>query len=86
MDRGMAVFDLAAVGEQCEEPEGSAGMDDAGIADITNFRAMDSDTASAVPGLSGGRRAGSGGQTYRGDITGAALDSELVASARAEEI
>eukprot|EP00969_Alexandrium_andersonii_P334866 14799670-Alexandrium_andersonii.AAC.1 len=62
MDRGMAAFDLAAVGEQREEPEGSVGMDDADIADITNFRAADSDAASAVPELPGGRRAGSGGQ------------------------
>eukprot|EP00969_Alexandrium_andersonii_P113520 5017483-Alexandrium_andersonii.AAC.1 len=82
----MAVFDLAAVGEQCEEPEGSVGMDDADTADITNFRAMASDSASAVPELSCGCRAGSGGQTYRDDVTGAALDLELVASARAEEI
>eukprot|EP00969_Alexandrium_andersonii_P226024 9981508-Alexandrium_andersonii.AAC.1 len=55
-------------------------MGDADIADTTNFRAMDSDTVSAVPELSGGRRAGSGGQTYRDDIMGAALDPELVAS------
>eukprot|EP00969_Alexandrium_andersonii_P287452 12708339-Alexandrium_andersonii.AAC.1 len=62
MDRGMAVFDLAATGEQFAEPEGSIGMDDADIADITNFRAMDSDTASVVPEWSGDRRAGPGGQ------------------------
>eukprot|EP00969_Alexandrium_andersonii_P261180 11546630-Alexandrium_andersonii.AAC.1 len=47
MDRGMAAFDLTAVGVQFEEPEGGIGMDDADIADITNFRAMDSGTASA---------------------------------------
>eukprot|EP00969_Alexandrium_andersonii_P216948 9582602-Alexandrium_andersonii.AAC.1 len=47
---------------------------------------MDSDTASAVPEFSGGCRAGSGGQAHRGDITGAALDPELVASARSGEI
>eukprot|EP00969_Alexandrium_andersonii_P189636 8378817-Alexandrium_andersonii.AAC.1 len=47
---------------------------------------MDSDTASAVPECSGGCRAEPGGQTHRGDITGAALDPELVASARSEEI
>eukprot|EP00969_Alexandrium_andersonii_P145019 6412252-Alexandrium_andersonii.AAC.1 len=47
---------------------------------------MDSDTASAVPEPSGGCRAGPGGQAYRDDIAGAALDPELVASARAEEI
>eukprot|EP00969_Alexandrium_andersonii_P230482 10178259-Alexandrium_andersonii.AAC.1 len=61
-------------------------MGDADIADITNFRAVDSDTAFAVPGFPGGRGAGSGGQTYRGDITGAALGPELVASARSEDI
>eukprot|EP00969_Alexandrium_andersonii_P243114 10738948-Alexandrium_andersonii.AAC.1 len=47
---------------------------------------MDSDTASAVPECSGDRRTGPGGQTYRDDIAGAALDPELVASARAEGI
>eukprot|EP00969_Alexandrium_andersonii_P083479 3682647-Alexandrium_andersonii.AAC.1 len=61
-------------------------MDDADIADITDFRAVGSGTASAAPEPSGGCGAGSGGQTYRDEITGAALDSELVASARAEEI
>eukprot|EP00969_Alexandrium_andersonii_P318311 14060428-Alexandrium_andersonii.AAC.1 len=64
MDRGMAAFDLAAAGEQFEEPEGSIGLDDADIADITNFQATGSDTASATPECSGGRRAGPGGQTY----------------------
>eukprot|EP00969_Alexandrium_andersonii_P146730 6488804-Alexandrium_andersonii.AAC.1 len=48
-------------------------MDDASIEDITNFRAADSDTASAVPEVSGGRRAGPGGQTYRDDVTGGQL-------------
>eukprot|EP00969_Alexandrium_andersonii_P007962 347094-Alexandrium_andersonii.AAC.1 len=67
MGRGVAVFDLAAAGEHLEEPEGSAGMDDADFADITNFRSMDSDTASAVPECSGDCRAGPGGQTYRDD-------------------
>eukprot|EP00969_Alexandrium_andersonii_P092917 4101526-Alexandrium_andersonii.AAC.1 len=47
---------------------------------------MGSDTASAVPEFSGGRGAGFGGQTYRDDITGAALDPELAAPARSEEI
>eukprot|EP00969_Alexandrium_andersonii_P181961 8040843-Alexandrium_andersonii.AAC.1 len=61
-------------------------MGDADIADITNFRAIYSDTASAVLECSDGCRAGSGRQTCRGDITGAALDPELVASARSEEI
>eukprot|EP00969_Alexandrium_andersonii_P295242 13051410-Alexandrium_andersonii.AAC.1 len=61
-------------------------MDDADIADIADFRAAGSDAASAALEPSGGCRAGSGGQTYRDDVTGAALDSELVASARAEEI
>eukprot|EP00969_Alexandrium_andersonii_P281093 12428177-Alexandrium_andersonii.AAC.1 len=65
------------MGEPCEEPEGSFGMGDASIADITNFRAADSDTASAVLEPSGGRRAGPGGQTFRDDITGAVLDPEL---------
>eukprot|EP00969_Alexandrium_andersonii_P190131 8400883-Alexandrium_andersonii.AAC.1 len=61
-------------------------MDGASIEDITNFQAANSDAASAMPEFSGGRMAGPGGQTYRDDITGAALDLELVASARAEEI
>eukprot|EP00969_Alexandrium_andersonii_P053978 2375001-Alexandrium_andersonii.AAC.1 len=61
-------------------------MDDADIAHIANFRVMDSDTASAMPECSGDRRAGPGGQTFRGDITGATLDPELAASARSEEI
>eukprot|EP00969_Alexandrium_andersonii_P356419 15446505-Alexandrium_andersonii.AAC.1 len=60
-------------------------MDDADIADITDFRALDPDAASAVPECSGGRRAEPGGQSYRDDITGAALDPELVSSARSEE-
>eukprot|EP00969_Alexandrium_andersonii_P071516 3156963-Alexandrium_andersonii.AAC.1 len=77
MGRGVAAFDLTAVGEQFEEPEGRIGVDDADIADSTNFRAVDSDTASAAPECSGDRRAGSGVQTYRGDIAGAALDPEL---------
>eukprot|EP00969_Alexandrium_andersonii_P319981 14137511-Alexandrium_andersonii.AAC.1 len=47
---------------------------------------MGSDAASAAPECSGDRRAGPSGQTYRGDITGAALGPELVASARFEEI
>eukprot|EP00969_Alexandrium_andersonii_P017916 784349-Alexandrium_andersonii.AAC.1 len=78
MGRGVAVFDLAAAGGQLEEPESSIGEVDADITDIANFRAVDAATASAVSECSGGRRAGPGGQTYRGDITGAVLDPELV--------
>eukprot|EP00969_Alexandrium_andersonii_P110977 4898635-Alexandrium_andersonii.AAC.1 len=62
MDRGMAVFDLAPAGEEPEEPGGSIGMDDADILDISNFRAPESDTASAAPECSGGCRAGPGGR------------------------
>eukprot|EP00969_Alexandrium_andersonii_P028377 1238775-Alexandrium_andersonii.AAC.1 len=61
-------------------------MDDADITDIADFRAVDAATASAVSECSDGRRAGPGGQPYRDDITGAALDPELVAAARSEEI
>eukprot|EP00969_Alexandrium_andersonii_P002345 102231-Alexandrium_andersonii.AAC.1 len=61
-------------------------MDDADIVDVANFRAMDSDFASAVPESSGDRRAGPGGQAHRDDITEAALGPELVASARSGEI
>eukprot|EP00969_Alexandrium_andersonii_P169023 7470723-Alexandrium_andersonii.AAC.1 len=86
MDRGTAVFDLAAAGEQLEESEGSIGMDDADITDIADFQAVDAGAASAVPERSGERKAGPGGRTYCGDITGAALGPELVASARSEEI
>eukprot|EP00969_Alexandrium_andersonii_P278505 12310722-Alexandrium_andersonii.AAC.1 len=71
MDRGMAVFDLSAAGDQLEEPESNVGMGDADITDIADFRAVDADAASAVSECSDGRRAGPGGQTYRGDITGA---------------
>eukprot|EP00969_Alexandrium_andersonii_P071249 3145609-Alexandrium_andersonii.AAC.1 len=77
MDRGMAVFDLAAAGDQLQEPEGSIGMDDADIADIADFRAADAAAVSAVSECSDGPRAGPGGHPYRGDITGAALDPEL---------
>eukprot|EP00969_Alexandrium_andersonii_P276275 12212029-Alexandrium_andersonii.AAC.1 len=62
MDRGMAVFDLAAAGGQPEGPESSVGMDDADITDIANFRAVDAATASAVSECSDGCRAGPGGQ------------------------
>eukprot|EP00969_Alexandrium_andersonii_P058346 2569463-Alexandrium_andersonii.AAC.1 len=61
-------------------------MNDADIADIPHFRGPDSDTALAGPEFSGVRRGRSGGQTYRGDITGAVLDPGLVESARSEEI
>eukprot|EP00969_Alexandrium_andersonii_P048927 2146094-Alexandrium_andersonii.AAC.1 len=67
------------------EPESSIGMDDAGITDPTDFHAVEETPASAVSGGSGDRRAGSGGQPCRDDITGAVLDSELVAAARSEE-
>eukprot|EP00969_Alexandrium_andersonii_P301465 13326934-Alexandrium_andersonii.AAC.1 len=62
MDRGVAVFDLAAVGCQLEEPGSSVGVDDADIADVANFRAVDAAAASAVSECSDGRRAGPGGQ------------------------
>eukprot|EP00969_Alexandrium_andersonii_P340232 15039438-Alexandrium_andersonii.AAC.1 len=61
-------------------------MNDADISDITYFRALDSDAASAEPESSGVRGARLGGQTYRGDISGAVLDPGLVESARSEEI
>eukprot|EP00969_Alexandrium_andersonii_P056711 2500435-Alexandrium_andersonii.AAC.1 len=86
MDRGVAVFDLVAAGDQLLEPERSAGMGDAGIEDLTDSRPVDEPPASAASGCSGDRRAGSGGQPYRDDVTGAVLDSELVAAARTEEI
>eukprot|EP00969_Alexandrium_andersonii_P362574 15460012-Alexandrium_andersonii.AAC.1 len=62
MDRGMTVFDLAAVGDQLEEPESSIGMGDADITDIANFRAVDAATASVMSECSDGCRAGPGGQ------------------------
>eukprot|EP00969_Alexandrium_andersonii_P197650 8731862-Alexandrium_andersonii.AAC.1 len=71
MDRGMAVFDVAATGDQLEEPESSVGVDDADIANIANFRAADAAVDSAASECSDGRRAGPGGQPYRDDITGA---------------
>eukprot|EP00969_Alexandrium_andersonii_P059665 2628162-Alexandrium_andersonii.AAC.1 len=86
MEHGMAVFDLAAAGDQLEEPESSIGVDDADITDIVDFRAADTAAASAVSECSDDRRAGAGGQAYRDDITGAALGPELVAAARSEEI
>eukprot|EP00969_Alexandrium_andersonii_P206428 9120528-Alexandrium_andersonii.AAC.1 len=61
-------------------------MGDATIADIPHFRNWESDTALAESEPSGARRGRQEGQTYRGDITGAVLDSGLVESARAEEI
>eukprot|EP00969_Alexandrium_andersonii_P181369 8014031-Alexandrium_andersonii.AAC.1 len=77
MDRGMAVFDLAAAGDQLEEPESSIGVDDADIAGIADLRATDAAVASAVSECSDSRRAGPGGLPYRGDITGAVLGPEL---------
>eukprot|EP00969_Alexandrium_andersonii_P046001 2018761-Alexandrium_andersonii.AAC.1 len=62
MNRGMAVFDLAAAGGQLEEPESSIGMDDADITDIADFQAADAAAASAVSECSDDRRAGAGGQ------------------------
>eukprot|EP00969_Alexandrium_andersonii_P255936 11314351-Alexandrium_andersonii.AAC.1 len=61
-------------------------MDDADIGDISDFRAAEEPPASSVSEYSGGRRAESGGQPYRDDVTGAVLDSELAAAARAVEI
>eukprot|EP00969_Alexandrium_andersonii_P310606 13725372-Alexandrium_andersonii.AAC.1 len=71
MGRGVAVFDLKAQGGQLVEPEGSIGMDDADIEDITDFRAVEEPPASAVCECSDDRRADSGGRPCRGDITGA---------------
>eukprot|EP00969_Alexandrium_andersonii_P010831 471620-Alexandrium_andersonii.AAC.1 len=67
MDRGVAAFDLLAVGDQLEEPESGIGMGDADIADIADFRAADAAAASPVSECSGGRRAGPGGQPYRSE-------------------
>eukprot|EP00969_Alexandrium_andersonii_P295708 13071210-Alexandrium_andersonii.AAC.1 len=86
MDRGMAVFDLTAAGDQLEEPESGIGVGDADITDIADFRAADAAVASAVSECSDGRIAGLGGQPYRDDITGAVLDPELVAAASYEDI
>eukprot|EP00969_Alexandrium_andersonii_P017182 751992-Alexandrium_andersonii.AAC.1 len=77
MDRGRAAFDLAAAGDQLEEPESSIGVDDADIADLADFRAAEATPASVGSECSDGRRAGPGGQPYRGDIAGAVLDPEL---------
>eukprot|EP00969_Alexandrium_andersonii_P175414 7757045-Alexandrium_andersonii.AAC.1 len=76
MDRGTAAPDPTAAGGQPEDPESSAGVGDADAADTADFRAADAATASAASECSDGRRAGPGGQPYRGDITGAVLDSE----------
>eukprot|EP00969_Alexandrium_andersonii_P159549 7049367-Alexandrium_andersonii.AAC.1 len=62
MDRGVAVLDLTAAGDQLEEPGSSIGMGDADITDLADFRAVDETPASAVSELSDGRRAGPGGQ------------------------
>eukprot|EP00969_Alexandrium_andersonii_P061230 2698974-Alexandrium_andersonii.AAC.1 len=64
MDRGVAAFDLTAAGDQLAEPESSIGVGDADIEDLTDFRSVDEPPASAAPGCSGDRRAGSGGQPY----------------------
>eukprot|EP00969_Alexandrium_andersonii_P256629 11345389-Alexandrium_andersonii.AAC.1 len=61
-------------------------MGDADITDIADFRAADAAAAFVVSECSDCRRAGPGGQLHRGDIAGAALDPELVAAARSEEI
>eukprot|EP00969_Alexandrium_andersonii_P255107 11277392-Alexandrium_andersonii.AAC.1 len=66
----MAAFDLAAAGDQPEEPEGTVGLGDANITDIADFRASDAATDSAVSECSDGRRTGPGGQPCRDDITG----------------
>eukprot|EP00969_Alexandrium_andersonii_P093145 4112528-Alexandrium_andersonii.AAC.1 len=81
----MAVLDLMAEGDQLVGPEGGIGMDDADIEDITDFRAAEEPPALAMSECSDDRQAGSNGQPYRDDITGAVLDSELVAAARSEE-
>eukprot|EP00969_Alexandrium_andersonii_P050888 2236145-Alexandrium_andersonii.AAC.1 len=64
MDRCAAMYDLTTAGEQFEEPEDSSSMNDADIPDITHFRALDSDAASAEPESSGVR----GGAIGRADI------------------
>eukprot|EP00969_Alexandrium_andersonii_P098384 4342305-Alexandrium_andersonii.AAC.1 len=60
-------------------------MDDADIADLTDFRALGVTPASAGSERSDGRRAGQGGQPRRDDVAGAVLGPELVAAARSEE-
>eukprot|EP00969_Alexandrium_andersonii_P168247 7437928-Alexandrium_andersonii.AAC.1 len=62
MGRGADAFDLTAAGDQLTEPESSIGLDDADIADLFDFRAVNEPLASAASGWSGDRRAGSGGQ------------------------